>query len=302
MAELDSVLIAIVHHSVSRKELQLDISGAMISDTIWTETLAATTLAPLRVMGNWVLYSSLVHHVLPTIPSRPPAFFEIMHRCILHLNVYTQFFIKTGIYAAEEDPFIVAEDEIAGDAFVLLCAMLLRTNGSDWFLSWFGDQFRPLFFVVEQAYTTYMDHGSRFLAEQNQHCFPNPRVVSCAQKRLSPGSLPSGPRMFKSLALLRLLRKKLTPSLTLSVLPCTPPAPQVTQLQPPLLPSPTLFASLSTLEKEHNLRIELISRKHAIGRPNHTTACKQDPPNSCIYQSKRCPLSDLANLPLRTQQ
>ncbi|KAJ6576627.1 hypothetical protein DFH09DRAFT_1361534 [Mycena vulgaris] len=305
MAELDSIFIAIVHHSVSSKKLRLDVSSAMISDETWTETLASSNLAQLeqlRVLGNWVLYSSFVRHVLPAIPSHPQAFFEIVHRCILHLNVYTQFFIKTGIYAADEDPFVVAEDEVAGDAFILLCAMLIRTNGLDWFLSWFLNHFKPLFVVVEEAYTTYMEHGSKFLVEKNRHCFPRP-VAVCTRKKISPDGPPEGPLILKSIALLRVLRTRLTPQL-----PCTPPVPQAIQPKPPSLPSPTLFASFSTLEKEQILRTELVSRRHGIDRSRHTAICKQARSNSCIRQSKSYPLavsrplSDVANLPLRMQR
>jgi hypothetical protein len=176
MAALDPALIAILHHSVSNKSLRLDISGEMISPAIWTETLASSEgqLEQLRALGNWVLYSSLLHHALSVIPSRGPKFFEvtrsspscrprtqtrlanrqIITRCILHPNIYTQLLIKTRVYAADKDPFNVLEDQTAADAFVLLCAVLLKTAGSKTFLSWFWKHFGALFIVADQAYTT----------------------------------------------------------------------------------------------------------------------------------------------------
>ncbi len=75
-----------------------------------------------------------------------------MQRCILHRNIYAQFYVKTGTYAADEDPYNVREDTAAGD--VLLCAMLLKTSGPDEFVSWFRKHFSGLFAAAEQAHTT----------------------------------------------------------------------------------------------------------------------------------------------------
>lgn len=85
MVALDSILLAIVHHTVSDEKLRLDIDN-MVSQTTWTEALASSEgqLEQLRALGNWVLYSSFVHHVLPAIPLHPPAFFEVRIHSILH--------------------------------------------------------------------------------------------------------------------------------------------------------------------------------------------------------------------------
>ncbi|KAJ7170836.1 hypothetical protein C8R43DRAFT_68680 [Mycena crocata] len=405
MATLDSVLFSIVHHSVSDKKLRLDLSDSMISQTTWTETLASSQgqLEQLRVLGTWLQYSCLIHYTLPHIPSQPQQFFQIMQRCILHPNVYTQFFIKTGICAPDEDPFNVLEDGIVADAWILLCAMLLKTNGPEFCLSWFKHHFEPLFLVIESAYATHIKYGTKFLIDQNQRCFPRPAAMHTL-KRILPGGLTEEPMIFKSVALLRILRERLTPSF----LPCGPPIPRnlpvnpatthqpsslsqppksslvaslpcglpippvkasstqfpplsqppksssliprgpptgpvtppATQLPPflsqsskfsivaslprappvprdpldiPPVPqrpqslSPqaksSLFASLSTFEKEEHLRNELLSRRKRDIAPRCRQAIRNI--NACPYQPKRCSqavsklLSDVGNMPLR---
>ncbi|KAJ7455330.1 hypothetical protein B0H11DRAFT_2067686 [Mycena galericulata] len=298
MADLDFLLFAIIHHTVSSTNLRLTISGDMISEQIWTEAFAASEgqVEQLRVMGNWALHSSLVHHVLPVIPFQSQSFFDVSHRFILHPNVYTQFFLKTGIYSAEEDRFDVAEDQVASGAFILLCALLLKTSGPNAFLAWFWDHFHSLFVALEQAIDTYMTYGGRFLVDQNQHYFV--RAPAIYTRKMSHVGIPDGPPLFKSLALLRILRERLTPP----VLPCTPSVLVVTQPPPPALPSPALFATTSTLEKEHSLRSQLISRR----KPDHNKPIhKADVQDTC--QPKNCrrvigrPLSDVANLPLRSR-
>ncbi|KAJ7030371.1 hypothetical protein C8F04DRAFT_1367346 [Mycena alexandri] len=305
MFALEPNLCAILHHSVSCKRLRLDISSATVSDAIWTETLGLSEgqLEQLRVLGNWALYSSLVHHTLSAIPAKGrhgDTFFQIMNRSVLHPNIYTQLFIKTGVYAAE-DPLTVAEDQVSADAFVLLCAMLMRSNGPESFLSWFGTHFGGLLVLSEQVYTIYMTHGGKYLAEQQARCFPSP-AVEC-RLNIPHVGLPNGPPILKSLALLRILKDRLSPSLISlqhRLLPCAPPIPPTTSapyakstttsvpraqpipaasvasispktavLQTPLLPSPALFASVSTLEKEYSLRCELVSRK----QPNSNNEC-----------------------------
>ncbi|KAJ7678938.1 hypothetical protein DFH06DRAFT_1414618 [Mycena polygramma] len=228
MTPLDPILFSILHHSVSNKTLRLDLAGVrtMISETLWSETLASSEgqLEQLCTLGNWVLYSSLVHFALPVVPSQGRTFFEIMHRCILHPNVYTQFFIKTGIYAPGEDPSNVAESEIASDAFILLCAMLSMTaDGPESFLSWFWSHFEVLFTAASQAYTTYMARGGKFLMAENESCFSE-RAPGYELKKIRHVGLPDGPHIFKSLALLRILKERLAlpiPSCPPLILPAT---------------------------------------------------------------------------------
>ncbi|KAJ7903400.1 hypothetical protein B0H14DRAFT_2664794 [Mycena olivaceomarginata] len=330
MAALDPALIAILHHSVSNKSLRLDISGEMISPAIWTETLASSEgqLEQLRALGNWVLYSSLLHHALSVIPSRGPKFFEIITRCILHPNIYTQLLIKTRVYAADEDPFNVLEDQIAADAFVLLCAVLLKTAGSKTFLSWFWKHFGALFIVADQAtpHST-MARGSQFLREQNQCCFPE-AVAGCTPKKIPHFGLPGGPlsmrilahpvpfpqccTVFKSLALLRRLEQRLTPL-------CAPPFPLN-----PRSNQPTISAPCCTLEKPHTapaippqttllqqptslppkeniLRSQLVSRRKLANKISKKPAPKQGRCRSQSRKRSQRPLFDFSNLPLRAQ-
>ncbi|KAJ7773429.1 hypothetical protein B0H16DRAFT_149224 [Mycena metata] len=254
----------------------------------------------------------------------------MLNRRVLRPDVYTQLFIKTGIYAAEEDPFTVAQDQVAADAFVLLCAMLMRSNGPESFLSWFASHFGGLLVLFDQAYTTYMAHGGKYLAEQHARCFPRP-AVGCILKSIPHAGLPNGPQILKSLALLRILKERLSPPLIplqhrlLPSIPPTTPAPYVEStttraqpipaaspasispttavLQTPLLPSPVLFASFSTLEKEYSLRCELVSRK----RPNSNNECttkttRRFSPFQKRPQATNRPFSDVANLPLRCMQ
>ncbi|KAF7336735.1 hypothetical protein MVEN_02108600 [Mycena venus] len=133
---------------------------------------------------------------------------QIANQCILHTNFYTQFFIKTGVYAPDEDPFNVAEDTVAGNTFVLLCAMIWRTSGPEFFLAWFQKHFTPLLNVLEKAYTTYMAYGVAYLEDKNQRCFPKP-AVGCMLRRVPHVGLPD---VFKSCALLRVLKERLLPS------------------------------------------------------------------------------------------
>ncbi|KAJ7158625.1 hypothetical protein C8R46DRAFT_395713 [Mycena filopes] len=317
MIALESVLSAILHHSVSCKKLRLELSSTMVSEAIWTETLGESTteaqLKQLRVLGNWTLYSSLVHHTLFK-SGHGDAFFQMVTRSILHPDIYTQFFIKTGLYAADEDPFTVEQDQVAADAFILLCAMLMRSlNGPQCFLSWFGTHFNGLFVLFEQAYTTYITHGVQYLADQYRHCFPRP-AAGCRQKNVPHVGLPDGPPILKSLALLRIFKERMSPSLVtplhprpsphatrsrrrrrekVDTMPETTSVPCAQPAMPPILPSPTVFATFSTLEQEHNLRCELISRKE------HNTKDRRFSHLKISRQVSNRPFSNITNLPLR---
>ncbi|KAJ7352322.1 hypothetical protein DFH08DRAFT_957124 [Mycena albidolilacea] len=227
------------------------------------------------------------------------------------------------VYAADEDPFNVLKDQIAADAFVLLCAVLLKTAGSKTFLSWFSKHFGALFIVADQAYTgtTYMARGSQFLREQNQCCFP--AVASYTPKKIPHLGLPGGPLILKSLALLRRLEQRLTP-LCVSPIPSQPsfqptptisapcctlekpqtaPAipPQTTLLQQPPKPFPSIFVSCSTLEKENILRSQLVSRRKPANKISQKPAPKQGRRRSQSRKRSQRPLFDFSNLPLRAQ-
>lgn len=151
-------------------------------------------------------------------------------------------------------------------------------------------------------------------------CFPRP-----AGKKIPHVGLPEGPpsesafvhpvdllhnpayqTVFKSLALLRILKERLSTPVAPSPPQAIPPTPVP---QPLLLPSRSLFASSSTLEMEYNLRCQLVSRRRT---DNDASRCTKKPgvPNTCVSPSRKCsqaarrPLSNVANvanLPRRTQ-
>ncbi|KAJ7650131.1 hypothetical protein FB45DRAFT_887052 [Roridomyces roridus] len=289
MAQLYFILNAQIHLAVSRKDFGLHISGDMIAPHSWTGLVAAQDcqLGHLFFIGNQALEFCFVQYV-HRLPPQMHAFSEIMKRCVLHPNVYTQLFLKTGVFALQEEPSNYETDRAASGAFVLLCAMLFTHLGPETFFFWFRNQFGPLFDTFVDVLSLYTCGG---------HLTREPAT---RKKTLPSFGLSDGPSLFRSRTLLHMLKDRWTtptiPSYISAPDPCPVPDLPVPifplpDLSVPILPAPSVFASVSTLEKEHLLRSRLVARRR-----------NNDNPNSDVrdYPPKRRPFSEVTNMRPRT--